>query len=261
MVIMSAVATGLLLVPYRRSADASGRGRRLLPLLVLGVPALAIGLYAGLGEPGLAAYDRPQSTPGRAGSAVLRGQAGELASVGDMIGGLERRLESSPDDAAGWLLLAKSYQHLGRGRDARTAYERAKALGRNDPAVEAYLADANGTDSSAVTSIRGRVELTGDSAGEIDGSATVFIVARNANGAQTPLAVLRTPVSTLPFEFTLHDGLAMVAGNDLSSADQVIVSAKISQTGDALSTLPGYETTSEPLVTADPAFVTLALGE
>jgi len=57
------------------------------------------------------------------------------------------------------------------------------------------------------------------------------------------------------------DGQAMVAGNELSSADSVIITAKISANGDALSTVPGFETHSDPVMTADPGFVILDLGQ
>ena len=41
--------------------------------------------------------------------------------VEDMIGGLEARLLSSPNDLKGWSLLAQAYAHVGRMSDARDA--------------------------------------------------------------------------------------------------------------------------------------------
>jgi tetratricopeptide (TPR) repeat protein len=223
----------------------------------------AVVLYANLGTPqsSVRSGATPPENAQQLNTRMRQSQTGQLASVGDMVTGLEKRLASSPEDAGGWLLLAKSYQHLERPDDARQAYEKAAALGSSDSQVEAYLAGQTGDQSSAHTSIQGRVELADGAADGLDGAATVFIIARNADGPQTPLAVLRTPVSTLPFDFTLHDGLAMVAGNDLSSAERVIVTAKVSATGDALSTLPGFETRSAPVMTDSPEYVTLALGQ
>ena len=64
----------------------------------------------------------------------------KTASVGDLIGGLERRLEENPNDGKGWLLLAKSHDHLGNTSAAWSSYARAKELGTSDDALEAKLA-------------------------------------------------------------------------------------------------------------------------
>lgn len=63
----------------------------------------------------------------------------QLAPVESMLSGLEQRLQQQPDDGKGWLLLAKSYRHLGRMDDARDAYKKAEALGNNDATVAAQL--------------------------------------------------------------------------------------------------------------------------
>ena len=62
------------------------------------------------------------------------------ASVGSLIGGLEARLAENPDDAKGWLLLARSHDHLGNDDEAWNAYSRARELGMNDEALELKLA-------------------------------------------------------------------------------------------------------------------------
>ena len=81
------------------------------------------------------AHDR--ATPMRA---VPAASAGKLASVESLVGGLETRLASDPTDGKGWLLLAKSYDHLGRGQEAREAYDRAASLGMADARFEMTLA-------------------------------------------------------------------------------------------------------------------------
>lgn len=63
----------------------------------------------------------------------------KAASVGELVTGLEARLRQNPADAGGWLLLAKSYHHLGRAAEAKVAYGKAVALGKGDPALEALL--------------------------------------------------------------------------------------------------------------------------
>lgn len=63
----------------------------------------------------------------------------KLDSVESMVVGLEARLQDQPDDGKGWLLLAKSYRHMGRMDDAREAYKKAEALDSGDAKVAAQL--------------------------------------------------------------------------------------------------------------------------
>ena len=61
---------------------------------------------------------------------------GKAAPVGSLVTGLEHRLAENPDDGKGWLLLAKSYDHLGDSDRARSAYEKAVELGFHDTALD-----------------------------------------------------------------------------------------------------------------------------
>lgn len=70
-------------------------------------------------------------------AAVSRDKA---ASVSTLVGGLEVRLQASPDDAKGWILLARSYDHLGEHDKAWNAYTRARDLGMTDTSLELKLA-------------------------------------------------------------------------------------------------------------------------
>lgn len=64
----------------------------------------------------------------------------KAASVSTLVGGLEARLDASPDDAKGWILLARSYDHLGEHDKAWNAYTRAHDLGMTDTSLELKLA-------------------------------------------------------------------------------------------------------------------------
>lgn len=83
---------------------------------------------------------------------VASKQSKDVAPVSSLVDGLVKRLHENPDDAGGWLLLAKSYRHLGRPAEANTAYAKAKQLGQSDADLEAWLADnsSDETDNEAV---------------------------------------------------------------------------------------------------------------
>ena len=97
---------------------------------------LGIALYASIGRPGI-----PSKTAVAAMQAKSAAGNGDrkAASVSTLLMGLEQRLQENPDDAKGWLLLAKSYDHLGRLQDAAGAYDKAAALGLTDDALAARL--------------------------------------------------------------------------------------------------------------------------
>lgn len=127
--------------PLLQNARSSSGGFAYVPLLaVLAVLLLATGLYAAIGRPDIVASAGVQHTsPGKVAKATRGSSEKKAASVSDLLAGLEASLEENPDDAKAWLLLAKSYDHLGRYRDAAAAYEKASALSLSDDVLEAQL--------------------------------------------------------------------------------------------------------------------------
>ena len=112
---------------WRRRAAAIGLG--------LCIPALAAGVYASLGTPGLpgrpfAEIQRPAEEP--AAAAALREPVERLAA----------RLQGDPDNLDGWLLLGRSYVVLQRYAEAAVAFRQAAALSGDDPGVLAMLGEA-----------------------------------------------------------------------------------------------------------------------
>ena len=112
---------------WRRRAAAIGLG--------LCVPALAAGVYASLGTPGL---------PGRPFAEIERpaAQTEALAALSEPVEQLAARLKSEPDNLEGWLLLGRSYVVLQRYPEAADAFRRAAALSGGDPEVLAMLGEA-----------------------------------------------------------------------------------------------------------------------
>jgi len=96
------------------------------------------------------------------------------------------------------------------------------------------LAAAVSAATAAPASVSGTVSLAPSLAKLADPQDTVFIFARASQGQRAPLAVLRKQVKDLPLKFTLDDSLAMSPENRISGAAQVIVSARVSKSGNAL---------------------------
>jgi cytochrome c-type biogenesis protein CcmH len=87
--------------------------------------------------------------------------------------------------------------------------------------------------AAASASVSGTVSLAAALQDQASPQDTVFVVARAAEGPRMPLAVLRAQVKDLPLTFTLDDRLAMAPGAGLSSATRVIVTARVSRSGQA----------------------------
>jgi cytochrome c-type biogenesis protein CcmH len=123
-----------------REAKPDERGRRrawfAAAALLLLIPSAAVILYTRLGNPGAGASAVDTATDG--------GNAHEVsdAQIAAMVDNLAQRLKSHPDNAEGWVLLARSYQALGRFPDAADAYAHAAALIPDNAAMLADYADA-----------------------------------------------------------------------------------------------------------------------
>jgi cytochrome c-type biogenesis protein CcmH len=91
---------------------------------------------------------------------------------------------------------------------------------------------------SAGSSVRGTVTLAANLISKTSPDETLFITARPVIGSRMPLAVLRKQVKDLPLTFILDDSMAMGPDTKISTASEVIVTARISKSGTAMP-LPG----------------------
>ncbi|MDH3451101.1 MAG: c-type cytochrome biogenesis protein CcmI [Gammaproteobacteria bacterium] len=93
--------------------------------VVVGVPLLAFALYGLLGDQN--AVRGVPVAPSAGGH--------EDTSIAAMIERVEARLQQNPDDATGWLMLARSYSFAQRWDDAERAFARARDLAPRNPDV------------------------------------------------------------------------------------------------------------------------------
>ncbi len=154
MVVIATLAVAAPLFWVRAAGPEGQPRRRLLAVLALtaGIPLVSLGIYAKLGSPALlgaasapiAADAAPHLATGNAvtgsGDGAAAGQPASTAG-GDMnaaIARLEAKLAKSPNDPAGWQLLAQSYDFVGRPADAASA--RARAGGAASPSPTSMAA-------------------------------------------------------------------------------------------------------------------------
>jgi len=99
--------------------------------------------YASRSEP-----EQPDAVHSVSAPAPAAKTDSKIGSVAGLLVGLEQRLADNPDDAKGWLLLAKSYNHLGQNEKASSAYARAAELGQTDEEFELKLVQESLTKES-----------------------------------------------------------------------------------------------------------------
>ncbi|NDC61101.1 MAG: c-type cytochrome biogenesis protein CcmI [Betaproteobacteria bacterium] len=88
--------------------------------------------------------------------------------------------------------------------------------------------------SDGTERLTGRVTLNPSLATQVSPHDTVFIYANAADGPRMPLAIIRTTVDKLPYDFVLDDSLAMNPQMKLSQVKSVMVRARISKSGNAI---------------------------
>jgi hypothetical protein len=253
-IVMAVIAFGFVALPLFKN-----RQKAALVAVAVAVPLLAAGLYLNLGSPDASHSGNPSSRPENTTINRSADTSDEkLGSVASMLDGLAKRLEDNPDDAGSWLLLARSYKHLDRMDEAVEAYEHAADLGQYDAELEALMGKDVAPEPSG-SRIFGNVKLSPDAQDVVLPTDTVFIFAKAVSGPAAPLAVLQRPASELPIDFLLNDSQSMVAGMNLSSFDEVVVTARITRGGDATVALQGLEAKSDTVRIADNRHLNLTI--
>jgi cytochrome c-type biogenesis protein CcmH len=112
--------------------------------------------------------------------------------------------------------------------------------------------------ASAGAALRGTVSLSPKLKDKAALDDTVFVFARAAEGPAMPLAVARVRVRDLPYRFSLDDSMAMTPAMKLSAHPRVIVTARVSKSGNA-SAQPGDLQGASAPVANDAASVSVVI--
>jgi len=113
-------------VSKKKTAATTVNGRNTAYLLGLGIPFIAVIFYLKVGEPKLIENPGAVSSPpaATASGPMERSQEQIEANVEK----LAKKLESNPNDAEGWLMLARSYSSMEKFGEAAGAYAKATEL-------------------------------------------------------------------------------------------------------------------------------------
>ncbi len=132
-----------------------------------------------------------------------------------------------PDDA----LVQRVAASLQEARKlAGLPAQAAPAVAQSKPQAQADT----GAAAPGGLSVSGTVSLSPELRAQASPEDTVFIFAKEAPNGRMPLAAERKQVKDLPYQFILDDSKSMSPQARLSGATQVVVSARISKSGNAI---------------------------
>ena len=249
---VATVAMALLASSFISPPLARYKSSPSLVITAIAVPIAAAILYLYLGSPEVVASSHAYNgKPAQATAPGVQQSAGGIDSVADLVDGLAARLQNDPSDGKSWLLLARSYHHLNRVEEARSAYSKASAQGQTDADFEALLLSGGLPDAPIGPYVSGRVSLSAEAQAMVDPNDTVFIFVRGAGATGAPAAVVRRSVSDLPADFRLDDSNAVIEGMKLSNYETVVVTARLARSGNAAEALQGLQAQTGPMTVAD----------
>ncbi len=142
----------------------------------------------------------------------------------------ERLARVSPPDSA-FLPQLQSSIDEARSLAGMPAGERVGAAVAGAGAATGPAGAGSAAASGAL--LTGTVRLSPALARQAQPDDVVFIFARPAEGARMPLAILRHQVKDLPVSFKLDDSMAMSPAMKLSAYAKVVVTARVSKSGQA----------------------------
>jgi len=159
---------------------------------------------------------------------------------------VKRALSADPKHVKTLALAGSEAFDRGDYKGAIEFWKRMKAAAAPD-SMDGKLADANiaeannmlsGKKPSAapvaeMSAVAGSVTVSPKLRGKIGADDTVFVIAKSVDGAGPPLAVKRFKGSDLPLQFQLDDSSAIMPGRLISQSTEVVVTAKVSKSGQA----------------------------
>jgi len=88
--------------------------------------------------------------------------------------------------------------------------------------------------ATAASSVTGTVSIDASLADRMRAGDTLYVIARQAGGPPIPIAAVREANAQLPMKFTIGDADAMDPSRRLSSAESLVLEARLSRSGNAM---------------------------
>jgi cytochrome c-type biogenesis protein CcmH len=172
-------------------------------------------------------------------------QRGETALA---VGRWQALLDHQPDDSEA-------------ARVLRELIANANVAGGADVAATPPADDGAAPAADDAPRLTVNVTLADHLAAGLDGSETLFVFARAAEGPPMPLAVSRRRVADLPLTVVLDDSMAMAPGMKLSDFERVVVGARISRSGTPTAGSGDLQGFSQPVPVGAGQTVNVAITE
>jgi cytochrome c-type biogenesis protein CcmH len=125
--------------------------------------------------------------------------------------------------------------HVAPGSEDERAIQQnvSEARGLAGMRDDAAATQAPKASQAPKAALRGTVSLSPQLKSKAGPEDTVYVFARAAEGPPLPLAIARTRVRDLPYSFQLDDSMSMNPAMSLSAFPTVVVTARVSKTGNA----------------------------
>jgi cytochrome c-type biogenesis protein CcmH len=217
-----AVPAGTSNLKWRRAAAM---------LALVGLPLVAIGVYAALGSPKL--QDFPLAE---------RSRAPDMAqSLENLVAQVEQHLEKNPTDGRGWTVLAPVLLRLGRYDDAVRAYRNALAYNGDSAERRSDLGEALSAAAGGVVTAEAKAEFERAQAlNAAEPKANYFLGlaaeqdGRKDDAAAIWRALLAKAPADAPWRPLVQASLARVGGGSTAPvlSDETVAAAKDMSEGD-----------------------------
>jgi cytochrome c-type biogenesis protein CcmH len=201
-------------------------------LALVGLPLVAMGVYMPLGSPRLQDFPLAQRERG-AGSGMAQ-------SLENLVVQVEQHLEKNPTDGRGWNVLAPVLERLGRFDDAVRAYRNSLTYNGESAERRSDLGEAISAAASGVVTAEAKTEFERARALNADDPKANYFLGlaaeqdgRKDDAANIWRALLAKAPADAPWRSLVQTSLARVGGGTMPAlSDETIAASKDMNEGD-----------------------------
>lgn len=212
---------------------SSVRWRRAAAVLALaGLPLVAVGVYMPLGSPRLQDFPLAQRERGSG--------SGMAQSLDNLVVQVEQHLEKNPTDGRGWNVLAPVLERLGRFDEAVRAYRNSLTYNGESPERRSDLGEAIAAAANGVVTAEAKTEFERARALDADDPKANYFLGlaaeqdgRKDDAANLWRALLAKAPADAPWRPLVQSSLVRVGGGAMPAlSDETIAASKDMNEGD-----------------------------